>query len=161
MPVDGHRFQYESFACRPILPRINLLSCYTALVWKSARLAFFYCDKCRDLVDGDTDSYLLLCNPILGTYHVCIGCALALDRFIDRIDKRIESRGRTMTSMSIVDRMKDKQRSITLRLPQDIIEEIARAMNETGCTFAEIAQEELREYMRLPEEERERCSLLS
>ncbi len=52
------------------------------------------CDKCRQ--QCDLNHYFLLYNPILGTYHICDGCALPLDRFIDSIDKRIERRGKTM-----------------------------------------------------------------
>ena len=46
------------------------------------------CDKCRG--ECDINHYFLLYNPILGTYHLCDDCSLALDRFIDTIDKRIE-----------------------------------------------------------------------
>ena len=52
------------------------------------------CDKCREVCDPL--HYFLLYNPILGTYHLCDGCSLALENFIIGIDKRIERRGKTM-----------------------------------------------------------------
>ena len=52
------------------------------------------CDKCREVCDPN--HYFVLYNPILGTYHLCDGCSLVLEQFIETIDKRIERRGRTM-----------------------------------------------------------------
>ena len=52
------------------------------------------CDKCRQ--PFEYDDYFLLFNPILGQYLICDRCSLALEKFIDSVDKRIERRARVM-----------------------------------------------------------------
>jgi hypothetical protein len=71
-------------------------ACYSDVLWRVREPGVFNCDKCREQINADVDPYYLLYNPILGTYHICDGCNLALDRFVDSIDKRIEKRGRTL-----------------------------------------------------------------
>jgi hypothetical protein len=48
------------------------------------------CDKCDKPIETSDD--FLLRHSILGRYHTCSDCSLALERFIESIDRAKERR---------------------------------------------------------------------